>query len=234
MRMLFAGGLTLLLSGIAFLVYLGYLRANPPIAAAKDVLPNPSLIGPPLEIPTFSLVDQENRPRDRSLLEGKVSIVWFMFTNCPLACPAMSMQMADMQKGLRNSGVQFVAFSLDAEHDTTAALKAYGDKFDVDWSNWVFLTDPTGQAAKNTGRTIYSRDLKQFVEDTPGNTITLVDGSGTMPNIEHAVNFFLVGPDGNVLDRGWFSSKRPEELEQLRERALAAIKYFGDKGQLKN
>lgn len=234
MRMLFAGGVTLVLSGVAFLFYLGYLQANPPTAAASDVVSKPSLIGPPLEIPAFSLVDQENRARDRSLLEGKVSVVWFMFTNCPLACPAMSLQMADMQKKLRNSGVQFVAFSLDAGHDTPAALKAYGDKFGVDWGNWVYLTEPAGQGAKNTGRSIYSHDLKQFIEDTPDNAIKLVDGSGTMPNIEHAVNFFLVGPDGNVLDRGWFSSKRPEELEQLRERALAAIKYFGGNGQLKN
>lgn len=233
MRMVFAGGVTLLLGGLAFLVYLGYLHNNPTAARANGGSPGPAAItGPPLRIPPFSLVDQDNQPRDRGILEGRVSVVWFMFTHCPLACPAMSVQMAELQKGLRNSGVQFVAFSLDPVHDTPSALKTYGEKYGIDWSNWTFLTEPAGSPTKRTGWSIYADDLMQYVEETPTNTLTLAEG-GTMANIEHAVNFFVVGPDGEVLDRGWYSSLHPEELVALRERVIASMKFYGDQGRLK-
>ncbi len=232
MRMVFAGGVTLLVCGLAFLVYLGYLHNNPSAVMAGGAPGKAAITGPALRIPAFTLVDQDNKPRDRGLLEGRISVVWFMFTHCPLACPAMSVQMAEMQKGLRNSGVQFVAFSLDPAHDTPAALRAYGDKYGIDWSNWTFLTEPAGSPIKRTGWLIYADDLKQYVEETPANTLTLAEG-GTMPSIEHAVNFFVVGPDGEVLDHGWYSSLHPEELVALRERVLASLKFYGDKGRLK-
>ena len=232
MRMVLAGGLTQLLSGIAFLGYLVYLRNNPPTAAAATVAATPPMAGPALTIPPFSLIDQDGKPRDRGVLEGRVSVVWFMFTHCPLACPTMSLQMADLQHKLKESGVQFVAFSIDPEHDTPEALKAYGAKYGVDWANWIYLTEPLETPVSQTGRSIYARDLHQFIEETPDNTLTLADGKGKMANIEHAVNFFVVGPDGVVLDRGWYSSLRADELDQLRERVIAALKYFGDKGEL--
>ena len=228
--MVLAGGLTLLLSGLAFMAYLAYLNNNPPRASATQ-----PMAGPPLTIPPFALVDQDGAAKDRSLLEGRVSVVWFMFTHCPLACPAMSVQMAEMQRRLKQSGVQFVAFSLDPAHDTPEALRKYGDNYGIDWSNWTFLTEPpppAGQAVRGVARSIYANDLKQFVEDTPDNTLTLKDG-GSMPNIEHAVNFFVVGPDGAVLDKGWYNSLHPEELDAMRERVIASLKYFGDNGLLK-
>lgn len=231
MRMMLAGGVTLLLSGVAFMAYLGYLHNNPP-KADGGIVQGATVSGPALSIPAFSLMDQDGVAKDRSILEGRVSVVWFMFTHCKLACPTMSLQMADLQRKLKNTGVQFVAFSLDPAHDTPEVLKEYGAKFEVDWRNWTFLTEPSGQAPKGIGRSIYSHDLKQFVEDAENDPLTLPD-KGTMANILHAVNFFIVGPDGNVMDKGWYSSKWPQEMEDLRERAIAAQKHFSEKGLLK-
>jgi protein SCO1/2 len=235
MRMMLAGGLTLLLSGFGFMIYLAYLHNNPRQAVAGTQPVKGTLTDDPFRIPTFSLVDQDERPRDRSILEGRVSVVWFMFTSCPLACPSMSVQMSDLQKKLKGSGVQFVAFSIDPEHDTPAALKAYGAKYDIDWSNWTYLTESPAKGAPfaQVGRSIYTNDLKQFFEETPNNPVKVAGTDATMANLEHAVNFFVVGPDGTVLNEGWYSSLRPEELEKMRDRLNAALKYFGDKGELK-
>lgn len=223
MRMVLAGGLTLLLSGVAFLVYLGYLRSNPPARAQGA----PTVSGPALSFPSFSLVDQEGVARDRSVLEGRVSIVWFMFTRCPAICPAMSVQMEEMHRQLKGNGVRFVAFSLDPAHDTPAVLKEYGGRYAVDWSDWMFLTEPAGVPVARTGWSIYTKHLHQYAEEKPESK----PGMGT--EIDHAMNFFLVGPDGNVLDQGWFNSKFPDELKQLRERAAGAAKHYREKGLLK-
>jgi cytochrome oxidase Cu insertion factor (SCO1/SenC/PrrC family) len=222
MRMMLAAGITLLASGIAFMVYVGYLRNHPPTVA-----PAHKVSGGPLTIPAFSLVDQEGAARDRSILEGRVSVVWFMFTRCPIYCPAMSVQMADLQKRLKGSGVRFVAVSLDPANDTPQVLREYGGRYGVDWSSWTYLTEPAGKPVKRAGWNIYTDDLHQFAEEKPETH----PGQGT--EIDHAMNFFLVGPDGNVLEEGWFNSKVPSDMETLRDRALGAVAFYNDKGLLK-
>lgn len=232
MRMVMAAGLTLLLSSLSFMGYLLYLRNNPPTAAAAQG-GGITMTGDPLSIPEFSLVDQDGAARDKTMLLGRVTIVWFMFTRCPIACPAMSVQMEDLQRDLKGSGVRFAAFSLEPLHDTPAVLKKYGDeRYNIDWSNWTFLTEPAG-STRRQGWDIFKRDLGQHVEETPEIPSDKPNVPPTPSSIDHGVNFFVVGPDGKVLDQGWYSSKYPDEMKKLRERALAAMKYYGDKGDLK-
>lgn len=234
MRMTLAAGITLMVCGVAFMAYLGYLRSHPPAAMGAgrmDGGDGQTISGPPLKIPAFSLVDQEGRPRDRSMLEGRVSVVWFMFTHCPLACPAMSIQMAELQKRLKASGVQFVAFTLDPVRDTPGVLKEYGDRYSIDWGNWTFLTEPNvgGHGAKRTGWDIFTRDLNQYAEERKVDPPAGAEpGRPPETTIDHGVNFFLVGPDGTVIK--WFNSNRPEDMASLRERALATAKFYEDKG----
>ncbi|RMD60715.1 MAG: SCO family protein, partial [Planctomycetota bacterium] len=55
--------------------------------------PDPGLEG--LRIPDFQLVDQDGNEVDAAaLLDGKVTIVDFIFTNCPFICPPMTRNMA--------------------------------------------------------------------------------------------------------------------------------------------
>lgn len=227
MRLVLAAGVTLMVCGLSFIAYLGYVRSHPPVAKAAG---EQAMVGPDLVLPEFSLVDQEGTARDRRMLEGRVSVAWFMFTQCPLACPAMSIQMADLQKQLKGSGVRFAAFSLDPARDTPAALKEYGGRYGVDWSGWTFLTEPEAGRAKvkRTGWDIFTKELHQFAEERETR-----DGLGNPSmTIEHGLNFFLVGPDGKVL--GWFNSSRPDEMASLRERALGAARYYDEKGALKS
>lgn len=237
MRMMLAAGITLLVSGFAFMGYLGYLRSHPPTAGAADTRNGGKVSSDDerLSIPAFSLVDQDGNKQDRSILEGHVTVVWFMFTHCPLACPTMSMQAAEVQKQLRGSGVRFVAFSIDPANDTPAALKTYGDRFEIDWKTWTFLTEPDQRSGKRTGWDIFTNNLHQYAEVKPATPPE--DSKPNQPpapsEILHAVNFFLVGPDGNVLDQGWFNSNRPEDLKDLRERAIGAAKYYSEKSLLK-
>jgi protein SCO1/2 len=223
MQVLLGLGLGGLVVGVGLLV-MSLTRggaARPPMVGAQGPK------APTLTIPAFELIDFTGRAHTRaSLLEGKVSIVDFFFTNCPLACPVMTGQMQELQKKLAGTGVQFVSFSIDPANDTPDALRAYiTQRFAIDTRNWTHLTEriEPGQQPRNVARQIFAKDLMQYVEDKPEEQIQTT-GGGSMANIYHSVNFFLVGPDGVVL--AWYNSQRPEELEQLRQHAIGAVKKF--------
>ncbi len=46
-----------------------------------------------LRIPPFTLVDQEGRPFTNADFSGRVTVVNFIFTNCPFICPMLTESM---------------------------------------------------------------------------------------------------------------------------------------------
>jgi len=149
-----------------------------------------------LRMPEFSLVNQDGEPVDHTVLEGRVSIVAFIFTNCQLACPGMTYNMFRMYNDLAGTPVQFVSISVDPAHDTPARLREYAGNLAVDTGRWMFLTGEEGEAVR-----VVQEALKFEVSADPDATtaITLGDGS-TMQNITHPTQLFLVGPQRQILD----------------------------------
>jgi protein SCO1 len=224
MRLTFIVGLAVLVLGMVVLA----LLAGRPGGAAPVPPGGPvpvAAAGPPeMFIPPFALVDQNGKPHTEAILDGQVTIVDFFFTNCPLACPIMTSQLQKLQKRLDGSGVRFLSMSIDPANDTQDVLRSYiDDRFKINTSNWTFLTEPPGQAARLTARTIFSKDLMQFIENNPKDKIKTSLG-GEMENLNHSVRFFLVGPDRKVL--GMFSSQRSEEIEMLFDHARTAAQKF--------
>jgi protein SCO1/2 len=79
----------------------------------------------------FQLVDQDGRPVDEGLLQGKWSAVFFGYTYCPDFCPAtlQQLQAATAELGPRAQELQVVFVSVDPERDTPEMLKSYLDGF---------------------------------------------------------------------------------------------------------
>lgn len=75
----------------------------------------------------FQLVDQTGAPRTQALLEGKWSLVFFGFTNCPDVCPTtlQTLQAAKSRLGRAAEQVQVVLVTVDPDRDTPEALRAY-------------------------------------------------------------------------------------------------------------
>ena len=83
---------------------------------------------------------------------GKALVVDFFFTSCRSICPALTRNMAKLQRSFNKGGearnkidtsvVQFISFTIDPERDTVAKLKAYADRFGVNHDNWWMLTGP--------------------------------------------------------------------------------------------
>lgn len=174
--------------------------ANTAKVGQKDAEGNKSLTPRPgLEdyaIPDFALVNQDNEPVDQTMLDGEITVLAFVFTNCQLACPAITANMKRVFYELEDTDVRFLSISVDPEHDTPEALRAYADRMSIDTARWPFLTGPDGASTR-----IVAESMKYDVSPDPddANIITLDDGS-TMRNIRHPIKIFLIGPDRQILD----------------------------------
>ena len=135
-------------------------------------------------------------PREWRRLEGEITVVAFVFTNCQLACPAITANMKIVYSQLEDTPVRFLSISVDPEHDTPEVLRAYADRMSIDTSRWPFLTGEDGEATR-----VVEESMQFEISDDPddANIITLDDGS-TMRNIRHPIKLFLVGPDRQILD----------------------------------
>ena len=71
----------------------------------------------------FQLVDQDGRPVDQSVLNGRWSAVFFGYTFCPDICPATltALNGAKQRMGDRARDLQVVFVSIDPERDTPDA-----------------------------------------------------------------------------------------------------------------
>lgn len=145
-----------------------------------------------LAVPAFSLVDQTGAAVDETIFDGKVTIVDFIFTNCPFICPGMTARMSELSGTLEGTEVQFVSISVDPEHDTPERLAAYGAEVGADPERWRFLTGEIEQVGA-----ILRGTLDFELEVSSEQTIELKDGS-EMLNIMHPPHLVLIGPDRGV------------------------------------
>lgn len=191
----------------------GMFRVERMARSDGDALtPDPALAG--YRIPPFELVDQSGAVVTEDVFFGRISVVDFMFTNCPFICPTLSAQMARLQEKLRNDDVQLVSFSVDPENDTPEALAAYAAGLGADPSRWTFLTGDAGEVQR-----ISEQGLGLGVRPDPSNPIEL-GGGRKMENISHSSRFALIGPDGGLL--ALYSGLDPADVDRLAVRASRA------------
>jgi len=152
------------------------------------------------EVPEFKLVDQNEKPFAKKDVLGKVWIADFVFTQCAGPCPMMTQAMAELQKELAGSPIQFVSISVDPAHDTPAVLKKYAGVMKADEKNWTFATgDP---------KEIFGVAAGMKIVATPADAEN---------SIIHSEKFVLVDEKGWI--RGYYFFKEPEKRKELIEDA---------------
>lgn len=130
-------------------------------------------------VPKFSFLNQNGDTFTDNELIGKISIVDFMFTNCPGPCPIMSNNMNEIYKDYKDvDHVQFISITVDPKNDNISKLKQYSDSYKVNDNRWQFLTSEINKI----------KDLKQ-------NGFMLY--AGELPQA-HAIKFILVDHNGNI------------------------------------
>lgn len=149
-------------------------------------------------VPDFTLYDQEGRVVQGARFRGKMVMMNFIFTRCPVAtmCPASTAKMMGTQKQAKDAGVtqvEFVSITLDPTYDTPGVLKEYATTRGIDTGNFSFLTGPEAAV----------RDLlTQFG--------VIAELKGEL--IQHTLATLLIGPDGKIVHRADGSAWEPKDF----------------------
>jgi protein SCO1/2 len=189
--------------------------ANMATAPSSALAPDPNF--DMLSIPEFSLTDQDGETVTNDILDGHLTIVDFIFTNCPFICPPMTANMAYAQQRLEGTGVRFLSMSVDPERDTPERLRAFAGTYNADLSTWTFVTGDREQVANIIEKGL----LLAPVLDNPATPINL-PGGDTMANISHPGHFVLVSPDRRVIAMTNGTDRFQVETLIARARAAAA------------
>lgn len=172
-----------------------------PVATDRDGERNPVRrlrAGDP--VPAFSLLDQDDRPVTKADLEGRHTIVSFLFTRCPVPefCPLLAKKLHAVQTRLSpqpaiGAPVQILTVSIDPEHDRPDVLRAYGLAQGADFNRWRLATGETPQVEA------LARSFAVHVERNGG-------------SLDHTLATALVGPDGRVIEIWRGNAWKPEEI----------------------
>ena len=165
-----------------------------------------------LEVPEFSLMDQDGQPVGRADLAGEVWLAAFIFTSCPGPCPMISAHMREIQDHYRDvpaaADLRLLSFTVDPATDQPGVLRAYGERFGADFGRWRLLTgEPVAVEALIVG------GFKQALQRLPP-----PEGApaGQPVNILHAERLMLV-------DRAGWMRGLPDPYEPDKRRLYAMV-----------
>jgi protein SCO1 len=161
-------------------------------------------------VPDFKLVNQDGRTIHLEQFKGKVVLLTFIYTRCPLEdyCPRMSKNFAQVDHALKADATLYghthlLSISFDPQFDTPKMLKNYGSAYNggtaKQFAHWEFAVPPQSELDA----------VEQFFDlgVTPGE-------SGSL---NHSLCTIVIGKDGKVL--AWYPTN-----EWTPEQALAQIK----------
>ena len=166
-------------------------------------------------IPDFKLLNQSGKTIHLDQFKGKVVLMTFIYTRCPLAdfCPRMSRNFADIDHDLQAdpklyAATHLLSVSFDPTYDTPAVLKSYGGAYTgrytkEDFNHWDFAAPPVKELP----------DMTQFFD------VGLAPGDDPKV-LTHSLSTVLIGKDGKVL--GWYPSndwKVDDMMTQIRQAA---------------
>jgi protein SCO1/2 len=132
----------------------------------------------------YALPDQNGQPRTPTDFKGKVTVVFFGYTQCPDVCPTTMAELAQVKKALGADGerLQAVFISVDPERDTPQVLKSYVASFDP---TFVALRGTPEQTAAT------AKAFKVFYAKAPGKT----PGSYS---VDHTAGSYVFDTQGRV------------------------------------
>jgi protein SCO1/2 len=97
-------------------------------------------------VPAFDLIDQAGRRVTNEDFADRVTLVDFVYTECPGPCPIQTTSLVALQRAIPaevRDRIHFLSFSLDPEVDRPAVLERYATERGVDLDRWSFLTGET-------------------------------------------------------------------------------------------
>ena len=132
----------------------------------------------------FTLTDMNGQTRALSSLKGKLTVVFFGYTQCPDVCPTTLSEIVQIKQALGADGekIQAVFVTVDPARDTPEVLRAYMGNFDPSFIAFV----PTPEELERV-----AREFKIFYRKAEGKTPT----SYTM---EHTAGAYVYDMQGQL------------------------------------
>jgi protein SCO1/2 len=163
-------------------------------------------IQPGDRVPDFRLLNQSDKQIRLAQYHGKVLLMTFIYTRCPLAdfCPRMSRNFAQVDKTLAADPALYkkthlLSVSFDPEYDTPQVLRSYGGSYTGKYTNETFAHWDFAAPSKTDLPAV----LRFFdVGATPEKDRT----------ITHSLSTLVIGPDGKVVK--WYPTNdwTPEQI----------------------
>ncbi len=161
------------------------LKVDPGTGKAA-LVPKPPILIPGESVPDFAMTTQDGTTLRLADLRGKVVVLTFIYTRCPLPdyCPAIDgkfRRLADRLSAVkgRAEGVRLLSVSFDPEHDTPEALRKHAAVVGARPPLWTYAVAS-------------HEELRKVAE-----RLGLV--YGPMPNeIVHNLCTAVVAPDGTL------------------------------------
>ncbi len=145
-------------------------------------------------VPDFHMTNQNGQQIHLSQFRGKVLLLTFIYTRCPLDdyCPRMSRNFAEIEHWIQtdrdlSKKTHLLSVSFDTAYDKPAVLRSYGEAYTGNYNkerfdHWDFAAPDAQTLAKMT----------QYFD---------VGVSGSDPqSIVHSLSTVIVGPDGKVVE----------------------------------
>ena len=163
-------------------------QSKPVARQASDLQP----LTPGEPIPNFALRNQSGQIVHLDQYRGRVLLVTFVYTRCPLAdyCPRMSRNFAEVDKALAAdpqlyAKTHLLSISFDPKYDTPAVLKSYGGAYTGNYSNekfehWEFAAPD-------------ERDLQKLL-----NFFDVAATPEQNKTVTHSLSTVVVGADGRI------------------------------------
>ncbi len=150
------------------------------------------------QVPDFAFVNQGGEHISLKQFRGKVVLLTFIYTRCPLAdfCPRMSSNFAEMDQQMQKdpslyAKTHLLSVSFDPKYDTPQVLRSYGGahtgKFTAeDFKHWDFAAPPLAELPK----------VEQYFD------VGVTGDSSDPSSIQHSLSTLVIGKDGKVV--AWY------------------------------
>jgi protein SCO1/2 len=147
-----------------------------------------------------SLRDQEGRAFTFAGLGKTTILVNFIFTSCPMKCPAQTQALVGLHRALApdlRSRVRFVSVTVDPERDSAAALKRYALALGADVPGWIFVTGT-------------QNELDRLYRYFSVGVSAIADGQ-----YDHQMGAYLLDAQGRVMQRYTGDIDKPRLLREI-------------------
>jgi len=148
-------------------------------------------------IGNYSFIDQDGKPFELKEYLGKPFVITFIYTNCPVICPALLLRLEETAKAAgerlgRDFRILVVGF--DVDNDTPDMLQSWGKNFTDNFEHWKFVT--TGDWEK----------MNRFVDQFGFGYKKSKEG------YDHLILTSVVGKDGTIMAHVFGDDYAPQEV----------------------